>query len=488
MVSRRAFLTAAGAAGVAVPLLAQLDRRLLRSVAKADGEFPKRLIVFWNPQGNCSALDNDYAPNGMGPMWPDGNGRDFDLRYDPASPTPGRILAPLAPHQDDLLIMRGFNQPTGVHQLSPHCGLEISDGNHGIGTRSVLTGVCPTVSDDGRQWGGGISIDQYVANALAGETPRDSMVMTCGGTKGGHRGFISYSGANTPVVPLSPNAAFLNAFGSTIDGDQQRLQALRAQRGSALDLIRGDAARLRARLPRSQREMLDVHLEAIRTIERDLGRTTVCERGDEPPDSRDYFPNHFRQNASIVAAAIACDVSRVFTVMAASGGGDSCADLRYFDPTWEMNYHSTGHATGGTVADSAVTGTAEERRHSFEVMTRVSEFYAQWISDLITELKAMPEGTGSVFDNTIIVWATEMSNGNHGSNQWPWVVAGGGWKFNTGTYWNAVTPNYSQDYRYGDLLTAVAQGMGVETDGFGDREFHGGIDPSQYTNLWSPGV
>ncbi|MEM6955640.1 MAG: DUF1552 domain-containing protein [Myxococcota bacterium] len=464
-----------------------MNRTLLRGVAKADGEFPKRLVIFWNPQGNCSALDNDYAPNQVEPFWPEGNERDFDLRYDPASPSAGRILAPLAPHKDDLLIMRGFSQENTVRSVSDYCDFMVSDGNHGTGTRDILTATCPFINGEGRQFGGGPSIDQYIASALGGETPRDSMVLTCGGARGGHRGFISYSAANTPIAPMSPSAAYLNAFGSSIDGDERRLLALQDRRASALDLIRSDAARLRARLPRSQREQFDVHLEAIRTIERDLGRTQVCDGGDAPPDDRNYFPGHFQQQARIVAASIACDISRIFTVMAASGGGDSAADLRFFDPTWEMNYHSTGHANGGTVADSNVTGTPQERRQSIEVMVRVSEFYAQWIADLITELKAIPEGEGSVFDNTILVWCTEMSNGNHGFEQWPWVVAGGGWKFNSGYYWNEITPKYSRDQRSGDILTAVAQGMGVDTQQFGS-DFHSGIAPERYAHLWSPNV
>lgn len=486
MISRRSLMVGAGAVA-SIPLLAQLERGLGGGVAAADGEMPKRLIIFWNPQGNCSAQDDSFASNGLSPIWPEGFGADFDLSYDPAAPTPGRILAPLAPHQQDLLVMRGFNQPHGNHRVTPHCGFEISDGSHGFGTRSVLTAVCPYVAENGSQFGGGISLDQLVARELGADTPRSSMVLTCGGhSNGNHRGFISYTGANAPVVPLGPQDAYLNAFGSTIDGDQARIAAIRARRGSALDIIRAEAARLRRRLPASEREKLDTHLEAVRSLERDLDRTATCQV--DPLGSTDqHFPDHFRQQAKTIAAAVACNVSRVFTVMAASAGGDSSADLRYFDPTWPTNYHSTGHATSGNTGDPEVTGDPAQRRQAIEVMTRVSEFYAQWIADLITELKAIPEGDGNAFDNTIILWATEMSNGDHGINEWPFVVAGGGWKFQNGNYWNHVAEPYSYDYRYGDLLTAVAQGMGLDIERFGDV-LHSAEDPSIYSHLWTPGV
>ncbi len=121
-------------------------------------------------------------------------------------------------------------------------------------------------------------------------------------------------------------------------------------------------------------------------------------------------------------------------------------------------------------------------------MVRVSEFYAQWVAELIDALKAIPEGSGSAFDNTVIVWATEMSHGNHGNHQWPWIVAGGGWKFTNGHYWNQPSDSpYTHDFAYGDLLVAIAQAMDVPIERFGHEAFSNG-DPGAYSHLWRPGV
>jgi len=428
-------------------------------------------------------MDTSYLPHGLEPLWPEGYGRDFTLDFDPAAPTPGRILAPLAPHQGDMLAIRSINQPLTVHQFEDRniaaCGENVGDGAHGTGTMLALTAGCAISRDGEGQFGTGPSIDQHVARELGAETPLSSMVLTCGGSKGNHRGFISYD-AGGPIPPMGPEDAYYAAFGSAVGADDARLAALREQRRSALDLIREDAGRIRRRLPADARAQMDAHLESLRALERGYDSARLCEPSTFV-DPGDHFPGHFERQAQTVAAAIACDVSRVFCVMASSGGGDSSGNLRYFDPEWTTNYHSTGHASGGS-ADGGGDD-SEVRRRAGEVMIRVSEFYAQWVSDLITALKAIPEGTGSVFDNTVILWATEMSNGNHKWHQWPWFVFGGGWHFTNGWYENAPTSDVYERTYFGDLLAAVAQSMVVHTPQFG-VDIHTSGNPDAYSHLW----
>ena len=480
--TRRGFLGAAALGAAGVPLLGRYERFLGGQRASAQPpEIPKRLVIFWNPQGNCSGLDTDYAPHGLDPLWPTGNGRDFHLGYDPAAPTPGRILAPLARHRDDLLLMRGFNLPTGQYTVTP-CGTEVPDGAHGFGSMCGLTAACPA---EGGDLGGDISVDQLVARHIGEDTPRPSMVLTCGGTSRNRRGYISYNGPGDPVPPMDAEMAYRSAFGESVGADQARMAELRAPDEEApwtssaptRRAFGGDSRR------RSGTRWTRT-CNALRLLERDFDRDLLCE-SDPFTDPGNHFPGHYQRQARTVAAAIACDVSRVYSIMGASGGGDSSGDLRYFDPDWVPNYHSTGHASGGNSDEGNV---GADRRHAYEMMIRVSEFYANWVAELIDALKAIPEGGGTAFDNTVILWATEMSHGNHGNHQWPWIVAGGGWKFTQGYYWNQPSDSpYATDFMYGDLLTAVAQAMGVPIERFGNDAFSKN-DPSLYSHLWTPGV
>jgi hypothetical protein len=52
--------------------------------------------------------------------------------------------------------------------------------------------------------------------------------------------------------------------------------------------------------------------------------------------------------------------------------------------------------------------------------------YATQIASLVTALKAVPEGGGTIFDNTIVFWCNEPGIGNiHSHTQLPLMIAAG---------------------------------------------------------------
>ncbi|HVZ36033.1 MAG TPA: hypothetical protein VG963_26580, partial [Polyangiaceae bacterium] len=80
---------------------------------------------------------------------------------------------------------------------------------------------------------------------------------------------------------------------------------------------------------------------------------------------------------------------------------------------------------------------------------------------------AIPEGNGSVLDNTLLVWGNELSVGNtHSHKSIPFVVIGNaGGQFKTGRFidYGSVSNNR--------LLISVMQAMGVNQTTFGDHMF-----------------
>ena len=78
-----------------------------------------------------------------------------------------------------------------------------------------------------------------------------------------------------------------------------------------------------------------------------------------------------------------------------------------------------------------------------EMMTRYTAAHAKHLATLMAALDAIPESDGStVLDNTMIVWAGELADGAHGYDNYPVVIAGGGWAFGTGRVirWAPKTP------------------------------------------------
>jgi hypothetical protein len=482
--SRRRMLRSAATGALLAPLLWRYEPFLTRSTASAGTTTPpKRVVFFWNPQGNCSR----QTVAGVDPLWPDGGGTSFGT---------SRILRPLEAHKGSMLLLRGFNQPTGNGTTAEHCGLEVSDGAHGVGAKMMLTPYCPyqTPGDPMAQWGGGRSLDQVIADQVGEGTFRRSILLAgSGGSGGNHRGYINYAGVNEPIAPIAhPLDAYRFAFGESVGlTEDARTLALRARRGSALDLIRDDIRRVRARLPVEERPKMDIHLESVATLERELDARFRCDADATGYPARDAsyspwadsIPLHMRT----IAASIACDQARVFSLMAACAGGDDTPDLTYFDPTWTTNYHSTGHASGGN--EDGGGNDATVRAHALETMIRVSEYYATQVAQLCDALRAIPEADGtSAFDNTVIVWCSEMGDGNHNTQDWPFVILGGGWHFTQGYYHNDPLDggfDYSRN-RYGNILTAVAQSMGLAIPRFGDPQwFDENLD--HYAPLWRYG-
>jgi hypothetical protein len=464
-VRRRDFLTGTAALGIA-PLLARFAQP-----AHADFSVPRRLLVFWQPQGTIQES-----------FWPRATGGGL-VPIDAGS-LAGTTLEPLARHAADILPLRGYHD--AYHRLCD----EERDGQHGKGARMRLTNTCMPGES-----AGGISIDQEIANVLEGSTARRSLAVT-GRAVGNSRGAISFRGAHQPVWPLdSPLEVYRQLFGETTTGEgTTRADALRAIRHSALDVVRGDAERLRSRLPAAERWKMEGQLEAVRSLERALGGPAPACLRETPsiPAELDTWgllsdaqPGKHALMLRAVAAAFSCDVTRVATVMATSGGGDFDT-LGYFDPAWSrVGYHGAGHEAGFLIdpySADPMEGLPFGRAECYAMMERVARYYAQLIAETIDLLKSIPEGEGTLFDHTLIVWTNEMAHGNHGNENIPWVLCGGRWALRTGNMLDlsaaAPEPHRSPPVNMaGDILISIAHAMGHPIPTFGRADWCRGPVP-----------
>ncbi len=77
-----------------------------------------------------------------------------------------------------------------------------------------------------------------------------------------------------------------------------------------------------------------------------------------------------------------------------------------------------------------------------------------------------------------------MAHGNHGNDNMPHAIFGGGWHFNQGHYFNEESGSiYRPNFWFGNLLTALAQSMGVPTERVGSPIFFD-EDHDKYASLW----
>jgi hypothetical protein len=186
-------------------------------------------------------------------------------------------MAPLAPLKDDVTVVSGLRIPIdgpGGRQA----------GFHKSSISPLLSGVLPP--DIGPNCHGPTS-DQIVAThaSFAGKTKLPFLsyrVQAEAYRGGGNVGVISWRARGTKNDPtVSPSLAFNNVFagftppaGGTApppSPDTTLQDRLRREELSVLDMVRGNADRLRARLGRPDQTRLERHFDEIRDLERRLG-------------------------------------------------------------------------------------------------------------------------------------------------------------------------------------------------------------------------
>jgi hypothetical protein len=103
--------------------------------------------------------------------------------------------------------------------------------------------------------------------------------------------------------------------------------------------------------------------------------------------------------------------------------------------------------------------------NAIKMLLQVDAYYAQKFANLVKMLDSIPEGSGSLLDNSAAVWFNEMSDGNaHNLNNAPIIQAGSaGGYFKTGWIIN-VDPGApgAADLSGGNSMSACANGTASE--------------------------
>jgi hypothetical protein len=441
-IGRRRLLQGIGASLASVPFL--------QSIPSSAGEtgFPKRLLFFYSPN------DNGYPD-----MWmPAGEGSEFALPESlPA------MLQPLEDYRDNLLIIGNMAMHTRDKETGP--------GGH-VGMGHQLTGWAnipwENQESESEFWAGGISIDQFIANELG----VDALCVSSKpyGNNGGCR--ISYRGANDVVHPYEdPVAAFNTLFGDPDLGDDELIAQYQRQVRS-LDRVAVELDRLRGRVPSVDRDKIDAHLEHLLRLQSDLQSFTpaTCdpaapEGGFDYGSSLDY-PITSRRQMDILAQAVACGVTRVGSIQNGNtGNAESYAGTLDW-PSEGIFFDRSQHVVSHDYEVDPNNPVFAEDRLILE------RFYVSQYAYLLEKLRGIPEGDGTVLDNTLVVWTKGMGSG-HNKTDLLYLLAGGrGFpEIDFGRYIDR------ENEPHNNLLVTIANLMGVEIDTFGDPEICTGALP-----------
>jgi hypothetical protein len=250
-----------------------------------------------------------------------------------------------------------------------------------------------------------------------------------------------------------------------------------------LDAALADLNDLRARAGAAERARLDLHADALREVERRveaLAMTPGAPGRDPLPASpscdapvlgaaeldrgRLYAPEQFplilRLQTDVLVQAMACGLTQVGVLQASSHTSELIMSrfpgTEMFDPDFDMRSHQASHY--GPRHDL-------ERREYRDYMAQRRWYVAQF-AYLLEQLRARPEGDGSMLDYTLVFCGSEVSDGNtHSHDDMPFLLSGGGGgALNTG---RLVDVGYA---RHGRLWVTLARAMGQNLDRFGDQD------------------
>ncbi len=431
-ISRRTLLRGAGAA-LALPWLeAMMPARALATTEATDRS--TRLAVLFMPNGVRSD------------MWtPTGEGKEFTL-----SPT----LEPLADLKDEILVLTNlWNQAS-----------DFGDG-HYVKTSGFLT--CTTIN---KSLGidlncNGLSMDQVAASATASKTPLPSLelgidpvsigVDTNVGYTRVYGSHIAWSGPKSPLArEINPRQVFERLFRASQPSDSAHRDAM------LLDRVLADAKELRQRLGAADRQRIDEYLESVRSLEQRLNKSqgsannvwqprVPLDVNAQPPEK---IPNehaeHVRLMLDMMALAFQTDTTRVCTFM--FGNAVSGKNFSFLDGV-TGSHHDTSHHQR-----------KEDKLRQYQLINR---WHIEQYAYLLQKLSKMEEESGTVLDNSMILFGSGLRDGNsHSPHNLPIVVGGrAGGRLASGQHLA-----YDKDTPLANLYLALLDAFGCDAERFAD--------------------
>ena len=393
-----------------------------------------------------------YFSNGVEPAhwWAKGSGAAMEF---------GPAAKPLTPLREDLVFVRGLYHQQALSSTSPH-----------LGRMNLLSGA--PVSLDPKEIRVGTSFDQILARQLGDKSPvpalalgiepnelrlEDGLSMIDGSS-------ISWASPTRPAPKeIYPARVFDQLVG---DGTGRKLDR------SILDAVLADARSLQPRVSTHDRRKLDEYLESIRDVEKRIdfaakqgrlegSRPTIGQQVVKLPMTRpaeqlpQLIPEHMKLMLDLIVLAFQMNKTRVVTLMLNN-------DLS------QMNFRFLEGVRGALHLDLTHNGRVPETEAMY---LRTNQFHVEQFTYLAERLKSIDEGGSTLLDNSILMLASSLFDGDtHGAEQLPIVLAGkAGGQLRTGRVLDFLDRG-NENRRACSLFLSIMDLMGLKLERFGDAD------------------
>ncbi|MFT4691934.1 MAG: DUF1552 domain-containing protein [Verrucomicrobiia bacterium] len=400
--NRRQFLRATGVT-LALPWL--------ESYAGAKTAGPPKRAVFI-----CTALGL-HAPY----LFPKTHGRDHETT---------EYLSLLKEHRADYTLFSGLSHPDqgGEHETE----------------RTFLTAARNPQQDGFRN---SISIDQFAAEKLGYVTRFPSISLSSNGTSS-----QSFTGGGVMVpAESSPAGMFAKMFLQGKPHEIAKQKQKLADGRSVLDELMSQSKLLGRSITASDREKLDEYFESVRQTERDLreaeawmSRPKPMVDDEQPKDIYDKTDliGRTRLLMNLVPLIVQTDSSRIISVVI-------------------QDHHAIPQVNGVESEHHNLSHHGRDPKKIAQLKKIETEILSQY-GNLLTQLKAKQEAGGSLQDNTMTLFGSNLGNANaHDPRNLPIFLAGGGFK-----HGRHLAHDRHDNTPLSNLFVTMLQHMGIEADQF----------------------
>lgn len=408
--SRRTLLKGVGIT-LALPFLEVMQPVLAQT---KPGAKPRRMLAICN---NLGLLADQFFPQGVGRAY-----------------KPSPYLEGLQAHRNDFTVFSGVSHPN-------------VDGGHPADVCFLTAAPHPGSSS----FRNTISLDQVIAEQIGIQTRFPSLTLAVNTRVRS----LSWTGTGVAIPPEDKAAEvfkqlFLQGNAAEVKAQIRKLETGR----SILDTLAEQATELQRTVSTHDKERLDQYFTSVRNLEHRLAVSRGWEDKPKPivkapapvdPTSPAAYMTKIKVMYDLAKLAFETDSTRAITLML---DGVSAPVLEIEGAKITDGYHNLSHH-----------GKSESKRAELKT---IDGWHMKLLAELLTKLKATPEGEETLLDRTMVLYGSNFGDANaHTCFNLPTILAGGGFK-----HGQHLAFNTEQNYPLPNLFVSMLQRMGLETDRF----------------------
>jgi len=425
---RRAFIKGLGGVTLALPVLDAMG-------AEVTEQLPRRFCAIYTANG-MSLPKTEHGIDDWSWFPTAGTGPDYKF---------GKSTEPLAPFRNKISFMGGMHHPNGP-KADPHTCSDM-----------WLTGAPLHNPKPGTYNTAGL--DQVIALHTKQFCRQPSLVLSIDAGAGylSRTGTISYNLDGRPIpAENNPRRIFDRLFRgdhSSLKAEHERLQ----HRIKLVDAVAESARALDQKLGKTDRDRMEQYLTSLDEVE---ARLVASERWiDIPLKKQDYShlnlditnegepAEYYRNMFDLIALAFDADITRAATFMLNREDGMGISDTFPLKLGLSKTHHNLSHATD-----------KEGQQH----FSQYDLFLSKQIAHFLDRLQGYQDRSGSVLDNSIVLFGSGAST-THNPRNIPTLVAGGAnMGLKHGTYWK------NGESRMSNMYVSILRALQVPVESFSD--------------------